>query len=518
MLFAIRIIGRRKASGKSTRVVIRGDHITEPQINQYFRRRPLSTNERCLRDATPATPPDLEYSTPESSPVGSPVDSLPLIDDAHVILAPRSLSTEGLSREANVTSSIQGALLHTPPSIHWLQTSKEAQLHAFGSGHENPGTWALMYDLSPDEAFLRHLYEHVRLSATGTLSQLERKSTFRSSSILRAAGWYDARLESAIEAEDRGRSYNARTILKSCAGVVIAEVDGYFPDMCVLEMVEILHFLKLRHYRQLELDFMFDLYDSLSSRLGQFHPLVELLCSAARGYACSMSSSLIPTLLDFLEAHSTGDVSLNQLLPLFAFQGLRAINTMPSDLLMHTLSQARPLCNTCSALFKNSPFQSHDLRLWAARQYVNLLIDIWVEPCVDQTSLWHAIQRSRVWRHTWKYPRLGERQQELRRMNFKNRFWAVAKLCLELVTHNVEKIFLECHDELPANVYVDRLALASSRKVGLDEDEIQPLCTQAQKTSVFELQVHTAGNCKHDLCMRVNSSLKYWVGTNLCCL
>ena len=184
---------------------------------------------------------------------------------------------------------------------------------------------------------------------------------------------------------------------------------------------------------------------------------------------------------------------------------------------MHALPVTGERCNKCTATIEQSPFNTQAFRSWAARQFVNLLNDVWVEPHNDQSAEWHSMRRSRVWRYIFKYPHMAERREILQKMPFKQRFWAVAKICFELVSKNIERIFLECHNFFPAAEHVSNLIQQSSRKIGLEEDEIQPLCTDTQETSILDTQIHGPGKCDDDTCKQVRKAVIYWIGNDLCC-
>ncbi|KAK5096566.1 hypothetical protein LTS08_007439 [Lithohypha guttulata] len=508
MIFSLRKIQQRKTAGKATRITIRGELLTEMRLNYYFKRRPMTTAEQLETEANASTPSDLDYATPRDDT--STDDAATVIDSPAASpftpQSPVSLDISSIIKspsDQDLGATITDVVPYRAPSRN------------SPSDHSNPQRWSLHYTLSPQETFLRQLYEHVRLTTGGEIVKSHRRTKFDTSSILRASGWFDPFLNNAVEAERMGERDVANAIMKRCADVVAAEVEGYFPDMCVLEMVEIVHYLQLRRCQQLQLHFMYALYDSVTNRLGQFHPLVELLCSATKGYTCSISSTLIPTMLDFLDAHTKSDVSLNTLLPLFAFQELRSIDTMPRDLLMHAQQSSHQRCEHCTEAMDRSPFVSQAFRSWAHRQFISLLNDVWVEPDAQQ-SAFHAIRRSRVWRYIWKFPDMATRRQELQKMTFKQRFWAVAKICFELVTRSIERIFLNCHDELSAYDYVSSLVRQS--RIGLEEDEIMPLWTDKGESSLFDMELHTPEQCEHATCGRVKRSLQYWVGEQLCCV
>lgn len=515
MVFAIRKVQQRKAKGKETRIVIRNEQLTEAKLHYYFKRRPLSTAEEEELEQSPTTPSDLDYATPRSDDQEMEAECNMNEEPLPTIL-PRRPSPP-ISTTENCNQLVKRRPVSPLSSLFYDSPQVVVEASSFIENTIHPQSWSVYYDLNPQESFLRQLYEHVGLATGGQIAKLERKTKFDTTSILRASGWFDEHLTDAIEAERSGRQNQAQIIIKRCANIVAAEVEGYFPDMCVLEMVEIVHFLQVRHAQQLQLDFMFNLYDGVCARLGQFHPLVELLCSATRGYDSSLSASLIPTMLDYLDAHSGNGVSLNLLLPLFAFQQLRLIDAMPREILMHAFSPSDKTCDYCTRAIDQSAFVSQPFRAWAARQFINLLNDIWVEPHTDQSAVWHSTWRSRVWRYIYKYPHMSNRREQLEKMPFKQRFWAVAKICFELVTRNIEKVFLERNNFFPPVEHVSNLIQQSSRKTGLEEEEIWPLCMETKETSLLDSEIHGPDQCREDLCKEARLSVRYWVGEDLCC-
>lgn len=514
MIFAARKIQQRKDAGMQTKVRIRGEVLTEVKLEYYFKRRPLSTIEQNeLLVEEPTTPSDLEYGSPRSvSPDGLEDEKFEPEEDVETVS-----KTDDTPQLALVTIPRHEVEDKTPPTSQVPEKDDfELDLSSFMADAFKPQDGMFSLNLSPQEEFVARLYEHVRLRNSGETFSLQKRERFDTTGILRAAGWFDEHLQFAVKAEQQNNQTLARHIINRCADIVAGEVNGYFPDTVIFEMVEIVHYLQLRNASALQLSFMYSLYDKVSSKLGQFHPLVELLCAMTKGYTTTLSASLIPTTLDFLD-QTPGSASLSILLPLFAFQGLRTIDTMPRELILHTTRWADTRCDRCQAAFENSPFTSQPFRSWAARQFLNFLNDIWVEPVTDQNSAWHSMMRSRVWRYTWKYPSMTEKREALQNMTFKQRFWAVAKLCLELVTRMIEVVFLECHNFFSPSEHIHNI-ITESRRTGLKEDEIRPLWRTEEEISLFDMDIIAMKRSNPQVGEQIKRSVRYWVGEDLCCI
>lgn len=511
MIFSFRKIQQRKKSGKATRIAIRGEVLTEVRLNYYFKRRPMTVQENLEPD--PPTPTDLYYSTPKDHEI----DEETLTSPQRVDEAPSSSSITEMCVSPKYPAHLvdSSELAHNSRSLS--PNCKEAMIVTQLSTTSLPLFTPLTYSLSPQEAFLRQLYEHVRLStaATNEVALFPKRPKFDTRSILRASGWYDSFLNDAIEADKKGHRDVSTSIVSKCANIVAAEVDGYFPHLCLLEMVEIVHYLQSRSFGALQLQFMYALYDNVAHHLGQFHPLVELITCATRGYTCSLSPTLIPTMLDFLDKHNTNEVSLNTLLPLFAFQELRAIDSIPRDLLMAVHSSKKQVCDGCLSAIDESPFTSNVFRGWIHRQFINLLNDVWVEPDAESTAAFHAITRSRVWRYLFKHSRMAERRIQLQKMRFKERFWAVSRICFELVSKLVQRVFLEFDEHLTRFENISKTINHNVKRIALVEDDLKTLWEESWETGLLESEPCST-SCEHEKCQAGKAASLYWTGCETC--
>lgn len=72
MLFAKKVIEKRRQEGKSTQITIRGQNLAETDVRKYFKRSKTSATFDAADAENAPTPPELSYGTPV-------LQSIPLI-------------------------------------------------------------------------------------------------------------------------------------------------------------------------------------------------------------------------------------------------------------------------------------------------------------------------------------------------------------------------------------------------------------------------------------------------------
>jgi hypothetical protein len=136
MLFATKVIGKRRREGKSTQITIRGQDIAEADVRKYFKRLKTSTASDAANAENATTPPDVSYGTPV-------LRSMPLI--------PPLSQQVGMDVENetayHATDAISDSLETAYPTINTSDT--------YGLGmNEHDSTWPV-YTFQPELRAIR---------------------------------------------------------------------------------------------------------------------------------------------------------------------------------------------------------------------------------------------------------------------------------------------------------------------------------------------------------------------------
>lgn len=150
MLFAVKVIRNGNIAGKTTTITIRGEQVTEEDVHQYFKRRPLTSIEqhRPLEDMPP--PIGMILNT-ASSQYSTPDTAEPTMIPCYPDEALQIRTTDGLYESLN-----EQALT--------LQSASAQRLDAFLEHETQHALQPLHYRPQPAEDFLRRLYHYAKIT------------------------------------------------------------------------------------------------------------------------------------------------------------------------------------------------------------------------------------------------------------------------------------------------------------------------------------------------------------------
>ncbi|KAK5101453.1 hypothetical protein LTR70_000819 [Exophiala xenobiotica] len=149
MVYAVKKINGRKATGKATSLFIRDEEVTQDDISHYFRRRPLTTTEQHQPLENMPTPTEMVLSTPRCQ--------ASILVTAEQTTAPLGLNeivqTEATSVEYEFFS--QQALLSLNETVQ-----RSPSLDEFLDQETQPALRTFKYCPQPEEDFLHRMYHY----------------------------------------------------------------------------------------------------------------------------------------------------------------------------------------------------------------------------------------------------------------------------------------------------------------------------------------------------------------------
>jgi len=259
MVYAVKKINGRKATGKATSVFIRGEEVTQDDISHYFKRRPLTTTEQHQPLENMPTPTEMVLSTAicqASILVAAVQTTAPQRLDEVVQAEAMGVEHEFFSQQA--LSALNETVRRSPSLDKFLDQETYPALRTFN------------YCPQPEEDFLHRMY-HNAAAGCADEAGLSQQTEFWMLVISLGKNIELAEKQWQNNVHERRDEYG---IMSYPADVVF---DGW------MYLVAVIAWSIEEAAASGQKDYMLNLlYYYISDQLGPTHPAVYILSSAAR--------------------------------------------------------------------------------------------------------------------------------------------------------------------------------------------------------------------------------------------